>query len=105
MSYGKSSFEGNFGTWWTIIVSGIYSAHSNIKHHQIEGAILEFSTSPNNADFTILENEFNDTIGHITAIYGIIHEHCPLSKIFSLKVVDRNKADLDELTLNLNIPQ
>ncbi len=76
-----------------IIDSGVHISHLKYKDEKIEGYSISFK----NGEITRKE-DFDDRVGHGTAVYDIIRTKNPSSKIVNIKVYDEeDELSLDEL--------
>lgn len=83
-----------------IIDSGIEQSHPQMMKHSFKG--LEIIETEN--DFNIIENSFEDNMGHGTAVTHIIKSVAPDSSIFMIKLFqDTNYIEHDKLLYALEI--
>lgn len=83
-----------------IIDTGIDINNKYIKFKKIDGVLIKKSTN-DNEDYTIIHYYDNpsciqDTIGHGTAVGGIISQHNSDSELFVIKLFDWDSIQVDE---------
>lgn len=75
-----------------VVDSGICSSHPQLYGYKITGvsALHNFDSSP---------IAIEDTVGHGTAICGIILQHCPNAELFVIKLFDQNQNHVEDEAL------
>lgn len=89
-----------------IIDSGVNLSHPELTDKKISGIHISHDSS----NKPIIESDFQDQLGHGTAVYSIIEKNAPIhTKIFNIKIFDKQEvvdeslliAALDYIALNI----